>query len=216
MKNDIYDFIVGGGGLAGLTAAVYLTKENKKVLLIEKNEKCGGLMNSFTRDGFHFEGGARALVNSGLLNPMIEDLKLDIKFLPNPISIGIEDKIIRIKGEESLKEYSQLLKILYPSSEKEVDILISEIKMVIQDLKILYGADNPLFSKEKKTLKDIPKTFSWLFKFFHTISRINKLNIPIEEYLRKKISNQSLLDIFYQHFFKVYLIFFCIKLFCSL
>lgn len=74
--------------------------------------------------------------------------------------------------------------------------------MVIQDLKVLYGADNPLFSKEKKTLQDIPKTFSWLFKFFHTISRINKLNIPIEEYLRKKINNQSLLDIFYQHFFK--------------
>ncbi|HOW99504.1 MAG TPA: FAD-dependent oxidoreductase, partial [Deltaproteobacteria bacterium] len=55
------DFIVVGGGIAGLTAALSLAHKGKSVLLLEKNDHCGGLMNSFERDGLRFEGGARAL-----------------------------------------------------------------------------------------------------------------------------------------------------------
>ena len=36
------DIIVVGGGLAGLTAALSLAQKGKDVLLIEKNEHCGG------------------------------------------------------------------------------------------------------------------------------------------------------------------------------
>ncbi len=196
------EYIVVGGGIAGLTAAVYLSKEKKDVLLIEKNEKCGGLMNSFERDGFHFEGGARALVNSGLVIPMKEELGLNINFLKNQISVGIENEIFKIEGEESLLDYEKLLKKLYPQSVAEINVLIDEIKKVINDLKVLYGADNPLFSKTKKDITMIPSVFKWLIKFFHTIYRINKLNIPMEKYLSKIIANNSLFDVFSQHFFK--------------
>lgn len=63
------DIICVGGGVAGLTAALGLTDLGKEVLLIEKNDKCGGLMNTFEKEGFRFEGGARALVNAGLVKP---------------------------------------------------------------------------------------------------------------------------------------------------
>jgi len=36
-ENKIFDAIIVGGGLAGLTSAIHLSKFNKKVLLIEKN-----------------------------------------------------------------------------------------------------------------------------------------------------------------------------------
>lgn len=36
-ENKIFDAIIVGGGLAGLTSAIHLSKLNKKVLLIEKN-----------------------------------------------------------------------------------------------------------------------------------------------------------------------------------
>ena len=36
-ENKIFDVIIAGGGLAGLTSAIHLSKFNKKVLLIEKN-----------------------------------------------------------------------------------------------------------------------------------------------------------------------------------
>ena len=40
--NDIYDTIIIGGGPTGMTAATYLRSENRKILVIDKNEKCGG------------------------------------------------------------------------------------------------------------------------------------------------------------------------------
>lgn len=106
--------IVVGGGIAGLTAALSLLQKEKDVLLIEKNESCGGLMNSFQRDGFRFEGGARALVNAGLVKPLTEEFALNIEILPNPITLGVEKKLLKIDGEQSLDLYAALLKDLYP------------------------------------------------------------------------------------------------------
>lgn len=41
-----YEAIIVGGGLAGLTSAVFLSQAGKKILLIEKNAEFGGLVNS--------------------------------------------------------------------------------------------------------------------------------------------------------------------------
>ena len=37
-KKPAFDVIIVGGGLAGLTSAIHLSKQNKQVLLVEKNE----------------------------------------------------------------------------------------------------------------------------------------------------------------------------------
>ncbi len=60
MPENRYDTIVAGGGIAGLTSAVYLARAGQKVLLIEKNDVTGGLVNSFSRDGYRFDAGVRA------------------------------------------------------------------------------------------------------------------------------------------------------------
>ena len=52
-----YDAIVVGGGIAGLTSAAFLSKAGRSVLLCEKENNCGGLVNMFERDGFFFDGG---------------------------------------------------------------------------------------------------------------------------------------------------------------
>ena len=44
----MYDYIVIGGGFAGLSAAVHLTSKGKKVELIEASQKLGGRAYSFT------------------------------------------------------------------------------------------------------------------------------------------------------------------------
>ncbi len=69
-----YDTIIVGGGIAGLTSAVYLARAGQKILLIEKNDEFGGLVSSFERDGFHFEAGVRALESAGIIFPMLDDL----------------------------------------------------------------------------------------------------------------------------------------------
>ena len=70
----IFDSIVVGAGAAGLTAAAYLAKYGHSVLLCEKEAYCGGLINSFTRDGFTFDGGIRALEDAGVFFTMLRHL----------------------------------------------------------------------------------------------------------------------------------------------
>ena len=50
-----YDVIVAGGGMAGLTAAAYLSRAGRRVLLCEKEERLGGLVGSFAHHGYVFD-----------------------------------------------------------------------------------------------------------------------------------------------------------------
>ena len=208
------DIIVVGGGIAGLTATLSLAHKGRDVLLIEKNGHCGGLMNSFVRDGFRFEGGARALVNAGLVKPLIKEFGLDIQVLPNPITLGIEDRMLVIEGEGSLNAYAGLLKDLYPQSGDEVDRIILAIHNIIEDMKVLYGVDNPLFTKKKKNILTLaPSVIVWTLKFFRTMYRISKMDTPFEDYLDAISANQSLKDIIGQHFFRKTPVFFALSYF---
>ncbi len=207
------DCIVAGGGIAGLTAALSLAHSGREVLLLEKNDSCGGLMSSFERNGFRFEAGARALVNAGLVKPLIKEFALDIEMLPNPITLGIEDRMLGISGEESLTLYADLLKDLFPESKIEVDRIIRSIHDIIEDMKVLYGVNNPLFTKKKFFLTLFPSLIAWVYEFARTMYRISKMDTPFEEYLSTLAENQSLKDMIGQHFFKRTPVFFALSYF---
>ena len=51
------EVIVIGSGLAGMSCATYLAKENYKVKVVEKNASYGGRLQSFSQDGFTFDAG---------------------------------------------------------------------------------------------------------------------------------------------------------------
>ncbi|WP_066303693.1 NAD(P)/FAD-dependent oxidoreductase [Bacillus sp. FJAT-29814] len=56
-----YDFIIIGAGMGGLSAANFLAKHNKKVLVLEKHTVPGGLVTSFSRKDVHFDLGIHGL-----------------------------------------------------------------------------------------------------------------------------------------------------------
>lgn len=56
-----YDYIIIGAGMGGLSAANFLAKYNKKVLVLEKHNIPGGLVTSFPRKGVHFDLGIHGL-----------------------------------------------------------------------------------------------------------------------------------------------------------
>ena len=198
-----YDSIVGGGGIAGLTSAVYLARSGQRVLLIEKNKELGGLVNSFSRDGFHFEAGVRALEDAGIIHPMLKDLDIHLDFVKSHVSLGIEDKIIDIETIDDLRKYRELLVGLYPDSECEIDALLKIIRRIMKHMEVLYGIENPAFKDLKKDRQFIfKKLLPWLPKFIFTVGKINSMNMPVEDYLETIISNPSLRDMIAQHFFK--------------
>ena len=99
--------VIVGAGMAGLTAAAYLSRENYNVLLLDKNDRCGGLVNTFEVEGFSFDSGPRAFVNSGMVKPILKDLGINWKFLENKISIAIEDEMFRVDSMDSINEYER-------------------------------------------------------------------------------------------------------------
>ena len=147
--------IVVGGGISGLTTATSLAKRGVQVLLIERNDICGGLVNSFTRDGFLFDGGVRAIENAGMVKPMLDELDIDLTLFRSKISLGVENEVIHVETEESVHDYEELLKRIYPESIEDVEKVISLIKThvalggtqinmnVVDKKKILEAHDDP-------------------------------------------------------------------------
>ncbi|MFC2113009.1 phytoene desaturase family protein [Bacteroidota bacterium] len=203
MAENRYNTIIAGGGIAGLTSAAYLSREGQKVLLIEKNKECGGLVNTFTRDGFHFDAGVRALEDAGIILPMLKELGIELEFVKSPVSVGIENEILHIENLDSLNKYQELLIKLYPESEEEIDEVIKSIRKTMKDMDVLYGLENPVFKDLKRDRAFVfKKLLPWLPKFIFTVGKINRMNMPIEDYLGTIVKNNSLRDIISQHFFK--------------
>jgi oxygen-dependent protoporphyrinogen oxidase len=69
------DIIIIGAGLTGLAMAFYLKKCGKNVIVIEKEVKAGGVIGTYSEDGFIYESGP----NTGVLStPEIAALFEDI------------------------------------------------------------------------------------------------------------------------------------------
>ena len=203
MIENKYDTIVVGGGIAGLTSAVYLAREGRKVLLIEKNKECGGLVNSFSRDGFHFEAGVRALEDAGIIFPMLKDLGIKLDVVRSYVSVGVENDIVHIKDLNSLTEYKKLLIKLFPESKDEINNVLKIVRKIMKHMDVLYGIENPAFKDLKHDRAFIfKKLLPWLPKFIFTVGKINRMNMPIEDYLKSIIKNPALRDVISQHFFK--------------
>lgn len=173
------------------------------MLLIEKNRECGGLVNSFSRDGFQFEAGVRALENAGIIFPMLEELGIELDVVRSPVSVGVENEILHIRDIDSVSEYRDLLKKIYPESKDEIDHVITIIQKVMKLMDVLYGVENPNFKDLRNDRNYLFKELlPWLPKFIRTIGKINRMNMPIEPYLDRIVKNRSLRDMISQHFFK--------------
>lgn len=197
------DVIIVGGGMAGLTAAAYLARAGRSVLLLEKNDHCGGLVNSFVKDGFLYEGGVRALLNAGMIFPMLRELQISLETVPSRVSVGVEDRIIHIESKDDMPKYTAMLKSLYPDSREQVDQLMMVIRRVMKDMEVLYGVENPIFHDFKRDKIYFVRTYlPWMFKFLRTLYNINHMRGPVEPFLEALVPNPSLRDIVDQHFFR--------------
>lgn len=204
MTKNNNPIIIVGAGLAGLTAANYLVRENRPVLLIEKNETVGGLINSFYHEGFLFDTGARSIENAGIIKPMLKDLQIDLPLLKSKVSLGIENNIFDIQNNQDLDKYEKVLQNLFPENKKEIKKIFNKIYKVIKKMEIIYGFDNPVFKKDFTKDKEylLKEMLPWFKKFISAVLYMNRTNEPIEDFLQKYTSNQSLIDTICQHFFK--------------
>ena len=203
MIKENKDIVIVGAGMAGLTAAAYLTRQNYSVLLLEKNKRIGGLLHTFNIDGISFDTGPRALVNSGIVKPILKDLGINWDFLENRISIGIEDQFIKFDSMDSLNAYKRILISLYPDKVAEIEKIVSISYELSEYTKVLYEFDNPNFvnlTSDKKFI--FRKLIPWTIKFLNALRKFNRFNMPMEIFLKSLTDSQPLIDILTQHFFR--------------
>ncbi len=64
-KKEVYDVVVIGAGIGGLSVAALLAKVGKSVLLVERHDRPGGYAHGFKRRGFHFDSGVHLVSGCG-------------------------------------------------------------------------------------------------------------------------------------------------------
>lgn len=203
MKSKKQKVVIVGAGMAGLTAGAYLSKEKYEVLLIEKNDRTGGLVSTFQYEGFSFDTGPRAFVNSGMVKPIVKDLGIEWEIADNKISIAIEDQMIRVDSMESMNDYKRMLLDLYPDKAEDIEKILASMYKLSEYTKVLYVFDNPYFAdymNDKKFV--ITKLLPWTFKLLFTLRKFKQFKMPMEVFLEKLTDSQSLIDILTQFFFK--------------
>lgn len=209
-----YDSIIVGGGMAGMSAAAFLAKKGQKVLLVEKNDECGGLVSSFQRNGFRFEAGVRALLNAGIIFPMLKELDIELEVLPSPVSVGLGKEVMHVRDKGSLKEYLELLIRAYPDSEKEIRRFGRVIRRMIRHMDVLYKVDNPIIRDIwRDPLYILTRIMPWFPGFLYTLYVMKRMNRPVEDYVDRYISDPGLKDIITQHFFRATPAFFALGYF---
>lgn len=132
MIND-FDHIVVGGGISGLTKAYALQKKGVKVLLLEKENRTGGVIHSQTGDCGVIELGPNSLAATPQLKQLIDEL-------------GLNDQVIRA-NEVANKRYIYL---------NGKPVLINPKTLLLSNQVIGFGSKIKLLSERFKPAQEIP------------------------------------------------------------
>lgn len=75
---NTFDVAIVGGGLAGLTASIYLAKAGRKVIVLEKSSRFGGRGMTVNKNGICMNLGAHALYRGGAAFLTFNELGLNL------------------------------------------------------------------------------------------------------------------------------------------
>ncbi len=189
--------------MAGLTAAAYLARAGRSVLLCDKEPVFGGLVRSFERGGFVFDAGIRAIENSGIVFPMLRQLRIELEFVTSSVTLGIEDRTVRLPRAGSAEAYERFLLDLFPNDERDVHAIADEVRRIMKYLDVLYGTENPAFLDLKIDRRYLVKSvLPWIVRYLFTAPKIARLRAPVAQYLQTRTGNHVLIDMIAQHFFR--------------
>ncbi|WP_078381778.1 phytoene desaturase family protein [Sutcliffiella halmapala] len=127
-EKNRYDCVVIGGGLTGLTAAVYLAKAGQSVLLLEKEHQLGGLAQTTNVNGALFNLGPHAMYEGGAALRILREWNLLPKggYASKSGMAGIyEGKIVNVPTDLTPEESQEWSKIMSTLSEVQTESLYS-------------------------------------------------------------------------------------------
>ena len=131
LTNNMWDCVVVGGGITGLTASIILAEAGLSVLLLEKSKKVGGRARTEVKEEAYLNLGPHALYSKGLSLKMLNDLGIHLKGNSPKINGSL------IYNERSYKLPTDPIQVLRSplfSSKGKVELLSFYIKLYSQKL----------------------------------------------------------------------------------
>ncbi|MFY0546207.1 phytoene desaturase family protein [Brevibacillus sp. H7] len=191
MSTNHYDVVIVGGGLAGLSAAAYLSSRGKKIALLERGA-LGGRAVTLKIKGFNFNFGAHAIYgrDTSVLRTFEKELDLHIDwqdFNPNKAKYDLGDDLTAVpanvqglfrtkvlKGLDKVKFTFEVLKTMLKMETGHPHLSIQkwmERKNVSEDVQemMLTLASSNFFTREpEKIPSDV------FFQYYRRLFTTNK------------------------------------------
>ncbi len=104
MADDVYDLIIVGGGISGVSAGIEALKRGYKFLILESSQKFSTVVNFPKGKPIYSEPAsvtqeATLTINDGTKESLLDDLERQISGLDLPVSEGEMVDVIRKKGD---------------------------------------------------------------------------------------------------------------------
>lgn len=137
----MYDIIIVGAGPAGLTAAIYARRANKKVLVLEANTYGGQIINTSSIENYPVNPGISGFDFATKLYNQTKDLGAEIKF----------EKVIDIKEQEVIttkETYKTKTIILATGADNRKLKLENEEKLTGKGISYCATCDGPFYKNK--------------------------------------------------------------------
>lgn len=200
-SNQVFDVIVVGAGMAGLSAAAVLAHEGRKVLIVESHDRPGGCMTSWVRKPrdknrisrrFIFDAGVQDISGLGAQAPLCRLLTLlgeqdALNWLPVQHRYVING--VTIDMPRSWGGFERVLCTHFPDEAPGISALLGEIRLIHDDLYAgmrwaRYRAITQLSATELA---------QWPLRFRHAAQAMGQ---SYGQFLRRHIGDPTLLSVF--------------------
>ncbi|EMB77230.1 NAD(P)/FAD-dependent oxidoreductase [Streptococcus mutans] len=138
----MYDVIVIGAGLGGLSTAAFLSKSGKKVLVLEKMQQIGGYAYSFSRRKSNYEISLHSLGDldqQGSLYKILDEIGLfqKVEFNKHSSNYSVVTRNGDIHAIKGLNSFVTRMQLLFPESEREIHEIVSLFKIIRKEIDYL-------------------------------------------------------------------------------
>ena len=185
----LYNVIVIGSGIGGLTCATKLAKDGKKVLLLEKIHHIGGTSHIFKRGAYYFPMGGLSFSSPDTVLNLLDDIGIQekIEFFRNHFQLITP--YFDIIYSQPFQELSETLKKIFEEDKDGIDTFFTELNRIMKILENIeqWHPDYLIGKKKESALQNLSPTRKKDIELLEKYSQI-----PAKQILEKNISNEIL------------------------